>query len=73
MKCCSVDSPIFHWNDLISEDCKDWKSKSMSYVLCRLVLSSTVYNLRRSRNDIKHNGHPKTGANPKDYFLGGAL
>jgi hypothetical protein len=41
--------------------------------LCRLVLSSTVYNLRRSRNDIKHNGHPKTGANPKDYFLGGAL
>jgi len=57
--------PIFHWSDLICEGCKNWKSKSMSDVLFRLVLSSTVYNLWRLRNDIKHNmAIPK----PKDYF-----
>jgi hypothetical protein len=29
-------------------------------VLCRLVLHSAVYHLWRARNEIKHNGHPKT-------------
>jgi hypothetical protein len=26
---------------------------------CRLVLSSTVYSLRRARNEIKYHGYPK--------------
>jgi hypothetical protein len=39
---------------------RSWKSKPMVDVLSRLVLSSTVYNLWHTRNEIKHNGHPKT-------------
>lgn len=30
-------------------------------VLCRVVLSSTVYSLWRARNEIKQHGRPKTG------------
>lgn len=33
-----------------------WKGKGLKAVLCRLVLSATVYNLWRERNNIKH-GH----------------
>jgi len=35
---------------------RSWKSKSMVDVLSRLVLSSTVYNLWRARNELKHKG-----------------
>jgi hypothetical protein len=42
------------------EGSRKWISKKLSSVLCRLVLSSSVYNVWRARNEIKHNGRPKT-------------
>jgi hypothetical protein len=47
------------WQDVIGMECRSWKSKSMVDVLSRLVLSSTVYNLWRARNEIKYKGQPK--------------
>jgi hypothetical protein len=34
--------------------------KTMMGVLCRLVLSSTIYSLWRARNEINYHGHLKT-------------
>jgi len=45
---------------MINEGCRKWKSKSMMGVLCRLVLSSTVYGIWRARNETKYHGKPKT-------------
>jgi type II secretory pathway component PulC len=39
--------------------CSNWKGNSMHASLCRLVLSSSIYNIWSFRNEIKHNGHPK--------------
>jgi hypothetical protein len=50
----------FKQNEMINEGCRKWKSKSMMGVLCRLVLSSTVYGIWRARNETKYHGKPKT-------------
>jgi hypothetical protein len=39
--------------------CSNWKGNSMHASLCRLVLSSSIYNIWSFRNEINHNGHPK--------------
>jgi hypothetical protein len=44
----------------LQEGRRNWKSKGLLDVLCRLVLSSTVYHIWRARNEIKHGGQPKT-------------
>jgi hypothetical protein len=53
-------APPLVWQVLINEGCRNWKSKSMMDVLCRLVLRSTVYGIWRAKNEIKHHGQPKT-------------
>jgi hypothetical protein len=57
---CLVDNPPFIWSDVVSVGCSHWKKKVLHDTLCRLVLSSTIYNIWRARNEIKHQGHPKT-------------
>jgi hypothetical protein len=57
---CNVDDPPLLWEDILLLGCNHWKHKTLSAFLCRLVLSSTVYNLWRARNEIKHHGQPKT-------------
>jgi hypothetical protein len=39
--------------------CRNWKGNSMHASLCRLVLSSSIYNICSFMNEIKHNGHSK--------------
>lgn len=39
---------------------QEWKKKSLHANICRLVLSSTIYNIWRNRNEIKHGSHTKT-------------
>jgi hypothetical protein len=48
------------WHAVISEGCSRWKTKALMGVLCRLILSSTVYGIWHARNAIKHSGQPKT-------------
>jgi len=42
---------------LLIYGCSSWKKKSMLGILCRLVFSSSVYNIWYARNAIRH-GHP---------------
>jgi len=39
---------------------REWKNKSLKANICRLVLSATVYNIWRNRNELKYGNHPKT-------------
>jgi len=41
---------------MLAEACSKWSSKSMLAVLCRLVLSSTVYHIWQARDAIKFQG-----------------
>jgi hypothetical protein len=56
---CIVDNTP-RWEEVMSLGSRNWKGNSLHATLCKLVLSSSVYNLWSSRNEIKHNGHPKT-------------
>jgi hypothetical protein len=60
MKRCNISNPFLDWQNVVEEGSRKWISKKLSSVLCRLVLSSSVYNIWRARNEIKHNGSPKT-------------
>jgi hypothetical protein len=57
---CFVEKPPLLWEDVLQLGCRNWKKKTLRDTLCRLALSSTVYNLWRARNEIKHSGQPKT-------------
>lgn len=50
-----------------------WKKKSLTANLCRLVLSSTAYNIWRNWNETRHGSQPKTEdrADFEEYLLGG--
>jgi hypothetical protein len=60
MQICYSLAPPSDWSEIINVGCRKWKSKSMEGILCRLILSSTVYGIWRARNEIRHNGHPRT-------------
>lgn len=57
-RCNLVDPPSFR-EDVLRLGCSNWKKKALLDTLCRLVLSSSIYNLWRARNEIKHSDHPK--------------
>jgi len=54
-----VDPPT-SWEDVISKILQQWRKKSLNVNVCRLVFGSTMYNIWRNRNEIKHGSHPKT-------------
>jgi hypothetical protein len=60
MQLCNVTNPLLDWQQMMDEGCRQWKTKKMWGILCRVVLSSTVYNLWRARNEIKQHGLPRT-------------
>jgi hypothetical protein len=45
---------------LIMEGCRNWKTKFMFGVSCKLAFSFAVYGIWRAKNEIKHAGHPHT-------------
>ena len=56
---CRVDIPVV-WDDIVQQGCSSWFHKSLKCLICRLVLSSTVYNLWLTRNELVHAGQPCT-------------
>ncbi|XP_062145452.1 uncharacterized protein LOC133852713 [Alnus glutinosa] len=60
MKRRNFSNPLLDWQNVVEECSRKCISKKLKSVLCRLVLSSSVYNIWRARNEIKHNGRPKT-------------
>jgi hypothetical protein len=59
MNRCFIQHPLLDWQGVLDEACRKWKTKNLLGVLCRLILSSTVY-LWRARNEIKVLCHPRT-------------
>lgn len=55
-----IQHSFLDWQNIIDVASRKWKTKKMLGVLCRLVLSSSVYHIWRARNEIKLQGHPKT-------------
>lgn len=60
MSRCNVLNPPVDWDEVVKLGMRKWNKKSLNANICRLVLSSTVYNIWRNRNEIKHGNHPKT-------------
>jgi hypothetical protein len=60
MERCNIPNPPNDWEDILEEGCRSWKTKAMKGVLCRLVLSATVYEIWKARNVIRHGGQIKT-------------
>lgn len=55
--CCVLNPPI-SWNDVVSLGFQKWRSKTTKAYLCRLVFGSTIYNIWRNRNTLKHENNP---------------
>ena len=60
MCCCRVDNPPVIWDEIMQLGISNWGNKALKGLLCRLVLGFVVYNLWRTRNDIKNSGQPNT-------------
>jgi len=60
MQRCNDLSPSLDWQRVLNDGCRTWKKKTMAGVLCRLVLSSIVYNIWRAKNAINFQNAPKT-------------
>jgi hypothetical protein len=53
-------NPPSIWEDITQLECDSWRFNSLKGLLCRLVLGSAGYNIWRTRNEIRHAGHPCT-------------
>jgi len=56
---CIVDNPPSRWEKVMSLGSRNGKGNSLHATLCKLKLSSSVYNLWSSWNEIKNNSHAK--------------
>jgi hypothetical protein len=56
---CDALNPPTSWDGLIEEGCRTWKTKSLMGSICKLILSSAVYGLWRTRNEIKFGSQPR--------------
>ncbi|XP_059455969.1 uncharacterized protein LOC132186126 [Corylus avellana] len=57
---CRVDMPPMIWDELVQLGCNKWGKNSLKCLICQLVLGSVVYNLWHTRNELRHDGVPKT-------------
>lgn len=52
-KCLQIDIPT-GWEEILSKGIKEWRSKSLQAVVCKLAWGASIYNIWRQRNDVKH-------------------
>jgi hypothetical protein len=60
MQRCNDLAPSLGWQRVLNDGCRTWKKNTMAGVLCRLLLSSVVYNIWRDKNAIEYQNAPKT-------------
>jgi hypothetical protein len=60
MQRCNDLAPSLGWQRVLNNGCRTWKKNTMAGVLCRLLLSSVVYNIWRDKNAIEYQNAPKT-------------
>ena len=47
-------------DDVLKLGSRDWETKTLKGLLCRLVLGSVICNIWHMRNEIKHLGQPSS-------------
>jgi hypothetical protein len=57
---CLKLNPQLDWQGVMEEACSTWRTKNLLAVLCKLILSSVVYNLWQAKNELRFQGWPKT-------------
>jgi hypothetical protein len=57
---CGVEDPSLIWEEVMQLGIKNWGNKALKGLVYKLVFGSVVYNLWRTRNEVKHSGHPNT-------------
>lgn len=51
---CLVSNIPYSWDDIVERGEQEWKGRGLKAILCKLVLSSSVYNIWRERNSNEH-------------------
>jgi hypothetical protein len=57
---CNVLNPPTCWKDVVFLGLEEWKGKTIEAYLYRLVFPSTIYNIWRNCNTLRHNNNPYT-------------
>jgi hypothetical protein len=60
MQQCRVEKPTVLWGEIVQIGISQWGKNTLKGILCCLVLGAAVYNLWRTRNELKHSGQPST-------------
>jgi hypothetical protein len=47
---CLMDNPPYAWDEIVELGDRNWKGIDLKAVLCKLVLSATVFNIWRDRS-----------------------
>jgi hypothetical protein len=55
-----VLNPLIRWKEVVSFGLEEWRGKTMKAYLCRLVFVSTIYNIWRNCNALRHDNNPCT-------------
>jgi hypothetical protein len=55
---CSVLDPPTNWEDVLAWGIHHWGKKTLHASICRLVFGASIYNIWRTRNEIRHGGSP---------------
>jgi len=53
-----VLNPPTCWDDVVSLGLHEWKGKTIKAYICRLVFDSSIYNIWRIRNALRHSNNP---------------
>jgi hypothetical protein len=53
-----VLNPPTSWDDVVSLGLHEWKGKTIKAYICRLVFDSSIYNIWRTRNALRHGNNP---------------
>jgi hypothetical protein len=53
-----VLNPPTCWDDVVSFGLHEWKGKTIKDYICRLVFDSSIYNIWRIRNALRHSNNP---------------
>jgi hypothetical protein len=51
---CSVLNPPTFWDDVVFMGLQQWGGKTMKAYFCRLVFGSTIYNIWKNKNALRH-------------------
>jgi hypothetical protein len=65
-----IDDLPYEWDVIVERGVKNWNGRGLKVVSFRLVLSASVCNLWRERNNIRHGNQLQTKEKIIQKFVG---